>query len=206
MRARFPARLPRLHSNAPNRGLGHVSAAYNGVMNPPASPASIWVDADSCPNVVKDILFRAAERSGIQLTLVANKPTRIPRAPNVRFIQVDGGFDAADKRIVELMQGGDLVITADLPLAALVIEGQGTALNPRGELYTLENVREKLSLRNFTEELRGGGLVSGGPPALDQRDRQRFANALDRWLARRAAAQAAALRYSESGGSQTSGR
>lgn len=163
-------------------------------MNPPTAPASIWVDADSCPNIVKDILFRAAERSGIQLTLVANKPTRIPRAPNVRFTQVDGGFDAADKRIVELMQGGDLVITADLPLAALVIEGKGTALNPRGELYTIENVREKLSLRNFTEELRGGGLVSGGPPALDQRDRQRFANALDRWLARRAPVPAAAPR------------
>ena len=112
----------------------------------------------------------------------------------MRFVQVDGGFDAADKRIVELMQGGDLVITADLPLAAAVIDKQGTALNPRGELYTIENVREKLSLRNFTEELRGGGLIRGGPPALDQRDRQRFANSLDRWLARRASAAASAAR------------
>ncbi len=162
-------------------------------MHTTPAAASIWVDADACPNIVKDILFRAAERAGLQLTLVANKPTRIPRAPNVRFVQVDGGFDAADKRIVELMQGGDLVITADLPLAAAVIDKKGTALNPRGELYTIENVREKLSLRNFTEELRGGGLVRGGPPALDQRDRQRFANSLDRWLARRASAPASAV-------------
>ena len=145
----------------------------------------IWVDADACPVVIREILFRAAERTGVALTLVANKPVRLPATGGVQFIQVPPGFDAADKRIVELMQAGDLVITADLPLAASVIEKGGVALNPRGELYTTENVRERLSVRNFLDELRGSGVDTGGPAALSQRERQLFANQLDRLLARR---------------------
>jgi uncharacterized protein YaiI (UPF0178 family) len=144
----------------------------------------IWVDADACPNVVKDILYRAAERTGLSLTLVANQPLRLPRSPLIKGVQVDSSFDAADRRIVELMTAGDLVITADIPLAALVIEKGGLALNPRGELYTKENVREHLSMRNFMEEMRGGGLISGGPAALNARDKQAFANKLDAVLAK----------------------
>ncbi len=144
----------------------------------------IWVDADACPVVIREILFRAAERTGVLMTLVANKPVRLPVAPNVQFMQVPPGFDAADKRIVELMGPGDLVITADVPLAAAAIEKGGVALNPRGELYTSENVRERLSMRNFLDELRGSGVNTGGPPALSQRERQQFANQLDRLLAR----------------------
>jgi uncharacterized protein len=146
----------------------------------------IWVDADACPTVIREILFRAAERTGVRMTLVANKPTRLPVATNLRFVQVPKSFDAADKRIVELMEGGDLVITADVPLAAAAIEKGGTALNPRGELYTEENVRERLSVRNFLDELRSGGVNTGGPPALSQRERQAFANQLDTWLFKRA--------------------
>lgn len=146
----------------------------------------IWVDADACPNPIKEILFRAADRTRMSMTLVANKPVRVPASPHLRFLQVDAGFDAADRKIVELLQSGDLVITADLPLAAAVIEKGGIALNPRGELYTAENVRERLSMRNFMDELRGGGLVTGGPSPLDARDRQAFASQLDRLLARAA--------------------
>lgn len=146
---------------------------------------AIWVDADSCPNVIKDILFRAAERARETATFVANKPTRVPRSPWLGTIQVGTAFDAADRHILEHMQAGDLVITADVPLAAGVIDRGGLALSPRGDRFTPDNVREKLSIRDFTETLRGGGLVGGGPPALDARDRQRFANALDSWLARR---------------------
>jgi uncharacterized protein YaiI (UPF0178 family) len=146
----------------------------------------IWVDADACPVVIKEILFRAAERTGVRMTLVANKPLRLPVAENVRSLQVPPGFDAADKRIVELMEADDLVVTADVPLAAAAIDKGGIALNPRGELYTKENVRERLSMRNFMDELRGSGVNTGGPPALSQRERQRFANQLDTWLAKRA--------------------
>jgi uncharacterized protein YaiI (UPF0178 family) len=146
----------------------------------------IWVDADACPTVIREILFRAAERTAVQMTLVANKPVRLPAASNLRFVQVPKQFDAADKRIVELMEQGDLVVTADVPLAAAAIEKGGTALNPRGELYTKENVRERLSVRNFLDELRSGGVNTGGPPALSQRERQLFANQLDTWLAKRA--------------------
>ena len=146
----------------------------------------IWVDADACPVVIRDILFRAAERTGVTMTLVANKPVRLPLGQNLHFIQVPQGFDAADKRIVELMEQDDLVVTADVPLAAAAIDKGGIALNPRGELYTKENVRERLSVRNFLDELRSGGVNTGGPPALSQKERQLFANQLDSWLARRA--------------------
>jgi uncharacterized protein YaiI (UPF0178 family) len=146
----------------------------------------IWVDADACPGVIKEILFRAAERAHIQVTLVANQPVRIPSSSYLKFIQVAAGFDVADKRIVELLQPGDLVITADIPLAASTIGKGAFALNPRGELYTEENVRERLSMRNFMEELRSGGTHTGGPPALGARDRQAFANSLDRFIAKHA--------------------
>jgi uncharacterized protein YaiI (UPF0178 family) len=144
----------------------------------------IWVDADACPVVIKEILFRAAERTGIQLTLVANQPMRIPASSLIRCLRVPAGLDAADQRIVELLAPDDLVITADIPLAAAAIAKHAYALNPRGELYTQENIRERLSMRNFMDELRGSGVATGGPPALNQRDRQAFANSLDAFLAR----------------------
>jgi len=145
----------------------------------------IWIDADACPNVIKDIVFRAAERAHIDVTLVANQAMRLPPSQYIRFIQVPAGLDVADKRIVELLQAGDLVVTADIPLAAAVIEKNGVALNPRGELYSTENIRERLSMRNFMDELRSGGVNTGGPPVLTPKDRQLFANKLDSWLARR---------------------
>jgi hypothetical protein len=144
----------------------------------------IWVDADACPAVIKDILYRAAERVQCRLVLVANQPLRTPPSPYIRSMQVEGGFDVADNRIVELAQPGDLVITADIPLAAAVIEKSGHALNPRGELYTKDNIRERLTLRNFMGELRNTGVRTGGPAALSHSDRQAFANQLDRFLTR----------------------
>jgi uncharacterized protein YaiI (UPF0178 family) len=146
----------------------------------------IWVDADACPNTVKEILYRVAARTGLELVLVANQAIRVPRAPNIRLLQVEHGFDGADKRIVAELAADDLVITADIPLAAAVVEKGATGLNPRGELYTAENVRERLAMRNLMDELRGGGMLAGGPKPLDARDRQTFANALDRWVAKRA--------------------
>jgi uncharacterized protein len=144
----------------------------------------IWVDADACPAAIKEILFRAANRARVRVTLVANQPLRIPASPYIRFTQVPAGLDVADKRIVESMEAGDLVVTADIPLAAAAIEKNGHALNPRGELYTQDNIRERLSMRNFMDELRGSGVVTGGPAVLNQRDRQAFANALDSFLAK----------------------
>ena len=144
----------------------------------------IWVDADACPNVVKEILFRAAQRRGVELTLVANQPVRAPASRWIRTRQVSAGFDEADSWIAEQVVPGDLVITADIPLAAEVIERSGLALNPRGELYTAENVGERLATRDLMAELRDSGTVRGGPSALGQRERQAFANQLDRLLAR----------------------
>lgn len=145
----------------------------------------IWVDADACPGVIKEILYRAAERVGVPLTLVANQPLRTPPSRLIKSIQVPPGFDVADNRIVELMAAGDLVITADIPLAADVIAKGGHALNPRGELYSEENIRQRLTMRNFMDELRGSGIDTGGPPTFSQSDRQAFANQLDRMLAAR---------------------
>lgn len=145
----------------------------------------IWVDADACPGAIKDVLFRAADRARVQVTLVANRPLRIPASPHIRLMQVPPGFDVADKRIVELLAPADLVITADIPLAAAAIGKGAHALNPRGELYTTDNIRERLSMRNFMDELRGSGVATGGPAALSQRDRQAFANSLDSFLAKR---------------------
>lgn len=144
----------------------------------------IWVDADACPAVIKEILYRAAQRVAVPLTLVANQPLSTPRSPLIRSVQVRRGFDAADDYIAERLAPGDLVITADIPLAAQVIEKGGEAINPRGERYTPENIRERLALRDFMEELRGMGEATGGPPPLSQADRQAFANALDRLLAK----------------------
>jgi uncharacterized protein YaiI (UPF0178 family) len=147
----------------------------------------IWVDADACPGVIKEIIFRAAERRQIQTTLVANQMLRTPPSRFIRAIQVPSGFDVADAHIVDQLAAGDLVVTADIPLAALVIERGAHALNPRGELYTTATIRERLNMRNFMEELRSAGVETGGPAAFSQADRQAFANQLDRFLARRRA-------------------
>ena len=144
----------------------------------------IWVDADACPGVIKEIIFRAAERRQIETILVANQMLRTPPSRFIRAIQVPHGFDVADAHIVEQVAAGDLVVTADIPLAALVIERGGHALNPRGELYTTASIRERLSMRNFMEELRSTGVETGGPNAFSQADRQAFGNQLDRFLAR----------------------
>lgn len=142
----------------------------------------IWVDADACPNVIKEILFRVATRAQVSLTLVANQLLRTPSSPYIKALQVPSGFDVADSKIVQQLQSGDLVITADIPLAALVIEKGGHALNPRGEFYTTENIRERLAMRNFMDELRNTGVNTGGPAVLSLSDRQAFANQLDRFL------------------------
>ena len=145
----------------------------------------IWVDADACPRPIKDILFRAAQRTGLPLTLVANQPVSIPRATNIHALQVESGFDVADAEIVRRSQAGDLVITADIPLAAEVIDKGCTALNPRGELYTRETIGARLNMRDFMDTLRASGIQTGGPPALNQGDRQAFANQLDRLITAR---------------------
>jgi len=144
----------------------------------------IWVDADACPRVIKDILFRAAERLHVSLILVANRPLQIPPSPYIKAIQVDGGLNVADNQIVQKLQHGDLVITADIPLAAEVIEKGGHALDPRGEFYTKGNIGERLAMRNFMDELRSGGVDTGGPSSFSQSDRQAFANQLDQFLAK----------------------
>lgn len=144
----------------------------------------IWVDADACPGVIKDILYRAAERARVNLILVANKALYTPPSPWVRVVRVARGFDVADSHIVNAVEPGDLVITADIPLAAAVVEKDAFALNPRGEFYSRENVRELLDLRNFMDGLRSSGIETGGPSAFSQSDRQAFANQLDGFLAR----------------------
>ncbi|WP_374355861.1 YaiI/YqxD family protein [Chitinimonas sp.] len=143
----------------------------------------IWVDADACPRVIKEILFRAADRTGIATTLVANQLISVPPSPHIRAIQVPSGFDVADGYIVQQVQAGDLVITADIPLAALVVEKGGRALDPRGELHTAATIRERLSMRDFMENLRNSGVETGGPAAFGQAERQAFAKVLDKLLA-----------------------
>jgi len=142
----------------------------------------IWVDADACPGVIKEILYRAAERLRVSLTLVANQALRTPPSAFIKTIQVGAGFDVADNLIVQQLQPGDLVVTADIPLAAEAIAKGGHALNPRGEFYTPDTIKERLTLRNFMDELRGSGVQTGGPATLSQRDRQAFANRLDQFL------------------------
>ena len=145
----------------------------------------IWVDADACPVVIKEILFRVATRKQMQVTLVANYQMRIPSSKFISFMQVPAGFDVADNEIVKRIEKGDLVITGDIPLAAEVIDEGALALNPRGEMYTPENIKERLRMRDFMEEVRSSGVDTGGPPPLSQKDRQNFANHLDRLLAQR---------------------
>lgn len=144
----------------------------------------IWVDADACPVVIKEILYRAAERTKITTTLVANQFLRTPPSAYINTMQVASGFDVADNRIVLEMQAGDLVITADIPLAAQVVTKGGFALNPRGEIYTEANIQERLTMRNLMETLRSNGVEIGGPSAFNQSDRQAFAAALDKLIAR----------------------
>ncbi len=144
----------------------------------------IWVDADACPVVIKEILFRAAERAQITTTLVANKLLRTPPSPYLHAIQVEAGFDVADNRIVQELTIGDLVITADIPLAAEVIEKNGHALNPRGEFYSKENIQERLTMRNFMEELRASGVETSGPSTFNASDRKAFAAQLDKFIAK----------------------
>jgi len=147
--------------------------------------AQIWVDADACPNVIKEILFRAAERTGISVTLVANQTLCVPRIPSVRALRVSAGFDVADGEIVKQVAAGDLVVTADIPLAAEVLAKGGRALNPRGELYSTDTIRAVLTLRDFMDTMRSSGQVGGGPPPLTLADRNAFASHLDSWLAHR---------------------
>ena len=147
----------------------------------------IWVDADACPKVIKEILYRAAERVGVMLTLVANQPLFPPRSQWIKALQVPPGFDVADNEIVRRLAAGDLVVTADIPLAAEVIGCGAHALNPRGDFYSTENIRELLNLRDFNDTLRASGVQTGGPAALSHSDRQVFANRLDQFFARQGA-------------------
>lgn len=145
----------------------------------------IWVDADACPQVIKEILFRAAERAQVMTTLVANAPLRVPPSAFITTVRVKHGFDVADHWILQQIEAGDLVITADIPLAAEVIARGARALDPRGELYSEDNVRERLAIRDLMQDLRSTGELIGGPAAFSHADRQRFANHLDRLLTRR---------------------
>jgi len=145
----------------------------------------IWVDADACPKTIKDILFRVAERTKMATTLVANQYLPIPPSRYIKMLQVSSGFDVADNEIVKRLSAGDLVITGDIPLAYEVIGKGGHAINPRGELYTQETIKERLSMRDFMDTLRGSGIDTGGPSALNSRDIQAFANQLDRFLGKR---------------------
>lgn len=145
----------------------------------------IWVDADACPNVIKEVLYRAAERTKTQVTFVANQSLRVPPSPWLKTLRVPAGFDVADNEIVKRVEPGDLVITADIPLAAEVLEKGGAALNPRGERYSPATIREKLTMRDFMDTMRASGVQTGGPAAMSPRDRQQFANALDSWLTQR---------------------
>lgn len=142
----------------------------------------IWVDADACPKVIKEVLYRAADREQVMVTLVANQSLSVPPSKFLRTLRVAAGFDVADNEIVQRAQSGDLVITADIPLAAEVMEKGAIALNPRGERYSAATIRERLTMRDFMDTMRASGVQTGGPPALNQRDRQQFANELDKWL------------------------
>jgi uncharacterized protein YaiI (UPF0178 family) len=144
---------------------------------------AIWVDADACPRVIRDIIFRAAGRCGVRVTLVANQAVEIPHSRHIRMLQVSSGFDVADNEIVRRVCTGDLVITSDIPLAAEVIEKKAQALSPRGERFTPDNIRERLNMRDFMDTMRSSGFTGGGPPPLSPADRQAFANGLDSYLA-----------------------
>jgi len=142
----------------------------------------IWVDADACPKVIKEVLYRAAERAQIEITFVANQPLTVPPSRFLKTLRVPAGFDVADNEIVRRAEKGDLVITADIPLAAEVMEKGAVALNPRGERYSNATIRERLTMRDFMDTMRASGIQTGGPSALNLKDRQQFANELDKWL------------------------
>ncbi len=146
----------------------------------------IWVDADACPVAIREILFRAAERTGVKVTLVANQPVRVSASALVEFVQVASGFDVADNEILKRAGSGDLVVTADIPLAAEVMANGVHVLSPRGELHSTDTIRQRLNMRDFMDTLRASGIHTGGPSALSKRDRQSFANHLDRMLTRHA--------------------
>lgn len=148
------------------------------------SAPTVWIDADAAPKACKEVAYKASANRGVHLVLVANRWQPTPKSNRIRFVQVDKGFDVADEYIVEHVAAGDLVVTNDVPLAADVIEKGATVVRPRGEELTEETVRQQLSVRDFLDELRGGGVMSGGPPPYSPKDKQRFANALDRWLTR----------------------
>lgn len=148
------------------------------------SGPTIWIDGDGVPKAVKEIIFKASTRTRMQVILVANSFNLVPRASCIRAVQVGGGLDVADDYIAEHCKPGDLVITSDIPLAARVIEAGGTVIRFRGELLTEANVRQRLQARDFMDELRGSGVMTGGPPPFGPKDKQRFAGSLDRWLAR----------------------
>lgn len=175
-----------MHNNASascrGHGFGCVCARSETRTERGRVTMQIWVDADACPGVVKAMLYRAANRVQVMTTLVANQTLRTPPSPYIKTLRVGAGFDVADTRIVAEVCAGDLVITADIPLASEVIDKGGFALNPRGEFYTKENIGERLALRNFMDELRGSGVNTGGPSPLTQGDRQAFANQLDSFL------------------------
>ncbi len=151
----------------------------------------IWIDADACPGPVRDIVFRAARRVGVLVTLVANRPLQLPRSPRITAVRVSPGLDEADHYLARAAGADELVVTADIPLAARLVARGVAALNPRGELYTAENIQERLTLRDLKEELRSAGIATGGPSPFHHRDKQAFANALDRWLARQRAGERA---------------
>lgn len=145
---------------------------------------AIWIDADACPKVIRDIICRAAERTGIQTTFIANQPIPLPPFPNLKSVQVLQGFDVADDEIARRTQAGDLIVTQDIPLANEVIEKGAVALSPRGELFTASNIKARLNMRDFMDTMRASGVQTGGPPALSQSDRKNFADQLDRYLAK----------------------
>ena len=180
------AELPQAGNKAPLHG-EHESASFVHAGGAMKARGRIYVDADACPVVVREILFRAADRTGVQLTLVANQPLNTPASKNITTLQVPRGFDVADDEIVKRLSAGDLVITSDIPLAAEVIEKGGHALSPRGEMHTTENIGAKLNMRDFMDTMRSSGVeMGGGPSAYGQRDKQEFANTLDRFLAKKA--------------------
>ncbi len=146
----------------------------------------IWVDADACPVAIKEILFRVAKRTGVRVTLVANQSIRVPKFPSIRTIRVAAGFDVADHEIAKRCSPGDLVVTSDIPLAAEIIGKGGRALSPRGEMFSADDIRARLTMRDFMDTLRGSGIDTGGPPVLSQRDRQLFASHLDTLLTKHA--------------------
>ncbi len=144
----------------------------------------IWVDADACPKVIKEIIYRVTERTGIDTVLVANQWFRFPQMPSLGFIQVEQGPDIADDKIAQMCEAGDVVVTADIPLAARVVEKKAHAVDPRGRLHTAENIRQTLGMRDFMDSLRGSGIQTGGPPTISQRERTDFANCLDQIIAK----------------------